>query len=140
MTSTHRVYVHGLLAVALLVLPTVLLSAERRANSARDAAHGAGETVEMFAAMNSKDIEVTLIPKDETESRVIIKNNTDQPLERQAARRLCRRAGAGSARRRAAAAELAAALRRRRANKASAAAWAVAWAAAWAAAWVAAWA
>lgn len=80
MTSTPRVYVHGLMAAALLVLPTVLLSAERRASSAREAARGAGETVEMFAAMNSKDIEVRLIPKDETESRVIIKNNTARRL------------------------------------------------------------
>ena len=80
MTSIPRVYVHGLMAAALLVLPTVLLSAERRASSAREAARGADETVEMFAAMNSKDIEVRLIPKDETESRVIIKNNTARRL------------------------------------------------------------
>ena len=34
----------------------------------------------MFAAIESKDIDVKLIPKDDKESRVIIKNNTRKPL------------------------------------------------------------
>jgi hypothetical protein len=37
-------------------------------------------TVEMFAAMQNGDIDVKLIPKDATEARVLIKNNTKQPL------------------------------------------------------------
>jgi hypothetical protein len=37
-------------------------------------------TVEMFAAMEANEIEVKLIPKDDTEARVIIKNNTKKPL------------------------------------------------------------
>lgn len=37
-------------------------------------------TVEMFAAMQSGDIDVKIIPKDATEARVLIKNNTKQPL------------------------------------------------------------
>lgn len=34
----------------------------------------------MFDGIDSKAIEVRLIPKDETEARVVIKNNTDEPL------------------------------------------------------------
>ncbi len=40
----------------------------------------ANQTVEMFAAMQSGDIDVKIIPKDDTEARVLIKNNTKQPL------------------------------------------------------------
>ncbi|MBI3837551.1 MAG: hypothetical protein HY288_06425 [Planctomycetia bacterium] len=40
----------------------------------------AAESVDMFDAMKAHDIDVKLIPKDERESRVIIKNNTGKPL------------------------------------------------------------
>ena len=36
--------------------------------------------VEMFSAMKSGDIEVKLIPRNESEARVLIKNKTDKPL------------------------------------------------------------
>jgi hypothetical protein len=80
MTSTKRLWVHAAMLAAVLVIPAVLLSAERRAaRNSREAAPAA-DVVEMFAAMRANDIDVKLIPKDETESRVIIKNNTQKPL------------------------------------------------------------
>ncbi len=39
-----------------------------------------GETVELFAAMDTGQLEVKLIPKDVKQATVIIKNKTDQPL------------------------------------------------------------
>jgi len=69
----------GLLLVA-LVIPALLVSAERR--NAKKPSDPAAEapSVEMFAAIESKEIEVKLIPKDSAESKVLIKNNTKQPL------------------------------------------------------------
>jgi hypothetical protein len=79
MKSNMRLSIQTGFWLALLVLPAVLLSAERRAvKSAADVQPAA--TVEMFAAMKSRDIDVKLIPKDDTESRVIIKNNTQKAL------------------------------------------------------------
>src|SRR5690349_19310689 len=62
------------------MLPALLVAAERRtARVTRDAV-AAADTVEMFAGMKAGDIDVKLIPKDDTESRVMIKNNTKRPL------------------------------------------------------------
>ncbi len=83
--------------IVVVCLPALLIGAERRAataaarakasaaaeQAAADAADDAdapANTVELFAAMKSKDIEVKFIPKDDREARVIIKNNTKQPL------------------------------------------------------------
>ena len=81
------------LGLCVLCLPALTFGAERRATSgvARDkAATAAAEAddesdaatpaVEMFAAIKSGDIEVKFIPKDDREARVMIKNNTKQPL------------------------------------------------------------
>jgi hypothetical protein len=38
------------------------------------------QTVEMFAAMEKGDIAVKLIPKDSTQSKIVIENKTDKPL------------------------------------------------------------
>jgi hypothetical protein len=64
--------------VALALLPAVLLAAPR--NSASDSNNLPGETVDMFVAIQQGQIDVRLIPKDSTQSRVFITNKTDQPL------------------------------------------------------------
>ena len=51
---------------------------EQAADDAEDAA--TAKSVELFAAMQAKEIDVKFIPKDDHEARVIIKNNTKQPL------------------------------------------------------------
>lgn len=78
MSSNMRLWVQSGIWVGLLVVPALLLSAERR--SQRTATDAAAPAVDMFAAIESKDIDVKLIPKDDKESRVIIKNNTRKPL------------------------------------------------------------
>jgi hypothetical protein len=67
------------LAVSLVLLPALARAAERRA-SKKTTPSPAARSVEMFDGINSNEIEVKLIPKDETEARVVIKNNTDEPL------------------------------------------------------------
>lgn len=75
MTSSLRISLgFGLL---LLVPALALVAAERRVDKNTAPA---GDAVEMFAAMKSKEIEVKVIPKDETELRVMITNNTRKPL------------------------------------------------------------
>src|SRR5260221_1710305 len=69
----------GLLG-SILVLPAILISAERRRAKDVPEVAAATETVEMFRAMDSKDIEVKVIPKDEKELRVFFRNNTNKPL------------------------------------------------------------
>ncbi|HTM54389.1 MAG TPA: hypothetical protein VL175_10185 [Pirellulales bacterium] len=78
MSSNMRLWVQIGIWVGLLVVPALLLSAERR--SQRAPTDAAAPAVDMFAAIESKDIDVKLIPKDDKESRVIIKNNTRKPL------------------------------------------------------------
>jgi hypothetical protein len=62
-----------------LALPVAALAADRSVKNL-SAPKPQYRTVEMFAAMDAKEIEVRLIPKDATESRILIKNNTKQPL------------------------------------------------------------
>jgi hypothetical protein len=69
----------ALLACVVLV-PAYLVAAERRAAKSARVAGPVAESVDMFDAMKSQDIDVKLIPKDDKESRVLIKNNTDKPL------------------------------------------------------------
>lgn len=54
------------------------LAAERLALGAQSKTPG--EQVEMFAAMKAGDLDVKVIPKDDTELRVMIKNNSKKPL------------------------------------------------------------
>jgi hypothetical protein len=68
----------GLLA-ALVALPAVLLAADFKIKNLRKPTT-TDATVEMFDAIKSNEIDVTLIPKDSTEARVIVKNNTKKPL------------------------------------------------------------
>ena len=49
-------------------------------HTAPRAAAAPNEQVEMFSAMEKGDIDVTFIPKNDREARVILKNNTKRPL------------------------------------------------------------
>jgi hypothetical protein len=71
-----------LVSVSVLLLATALTAAERRGRRAAKIGqqNPAAETVEMFAAMEKGDISVQLIPKDSTESQILIKNKTKKPL------------------------------------------------------------
>jgi hypothetical protein len=77
---TLRSSTRALVIVALLALPLALSAAER---VSKNAAAGGGEpaqTVEMFAAIKSQEIEVSFVPKDSSEARVVIRNKTKKPL------------------------------------------------------------
>ncbi|MCA9228509.1 MAG: hypothetical protein KDA47_22990, partial [Planctomycetales bacterium] len=52
----------------------------KAANRASDDSAEAATQVELFQAIENGDIEVTMIPKDATQSTVLIKNNTKKPL------------------------------------------------------------
>ena len=80
MTKSIKRCMGAALFVALVASPLVLVSAERRtARLAREAAQKA-DTVELFAAIDAKAIEVSFVPKDSTEAKVTIKNKTGKPL------------------------------------------------------------
>jgi len=69
-----------LASIALLfATPAVALAADDGVKNL-GAPSKSNQTVEMFAAMQNGDIDVKIIPKDATEARVLIKNNTKQPL------------------------------------------------------------
>jgi hypothetical protein len=67
------------LFVSLAALPAVLVAADRGVKNLRKPSTD-DRTVELFAAIESKEIDVKLIPKDDTEARVIVRNNTNKPL------------------------------------------------------------
>jgi len=70
-----------LVSVTALLLATTLAAAERRGRLTKIGEYIANaETVEMFAAIKNGDIAVKLIPKDSTQSQVLIENKTDKPL------------------------------------------------------------
>ncbi len=79
MTSSARYWIRTGLCVSLLAIPAAAFSADRGTKNLRKP-NPADRTVEMFAAIDAQDIEVRLIPKDDTESRVLIKNKTKKPL------------------------------------------------------------
>ena len=71
----------GLIATIVLLLPTLLMAADRKGKKLKPGVFNPShETVEMFAAIEAEQIEVKLIPKDSTECRVMIRNKTEQPL------------------------------------------------------------
>ena len=73
--------VRCLCSVLALLLATTLAAAERRGRLAKIGQYiPDGQTVEMFAAIEKGDIAVQLIPKDSTQSQVLITNKTDKPL------------------------------------------------------------
>ena len=66
---------------AVLLLAATALAAENRPRPAKIGEYNPdAQTVEMFAAMEKGDIAVKLIPKDSTQSKIIIENKTDEPL------------------------------------------------------------
>jgi hypothetical protein len=67
------------LLTSLLALPGWLLAADRSVKNLHKP-NPDDRTVELFEAIEAKEIEVKLIPKDDTEARVLIKNNTKKPL------------------------------------------------------------
>ena len=79
MISSMQNWLRVGLLTSLLTLPGLLLAADRSVKNLREP-NPDDRTVEMFAAIEAKDIEVKLIPKDDTEARVLIKNNTKKPL------------------------------------------------------------
>jgi hypothetical protein len=64
-------------ATLLLLAPLVATSADA---PRRTAAKTPAEVVELFAGMESGDLEVKVIPKDSTEGTITIKNKTGKPL------------------------------------------------------------
>jgi hypothetical protein len=68
-------------SIAALLVATTLLAAEGRGRPAKIGQYDPNaQTVEMFAAIEKGDIAVKLIPKDSKESRILIENKTDKPL------------------------------------------------------------
>lgn len=63
-------------AALVLCLPLFAIAASPK----KPAAKAPAQTVDLFDAMKSGDIEVKLIAKDSTEGNVTIKNKTDKPL------------------------------------------------------------
>ena len=80
MTLRSRTWL-SVLAV-LLMVPALLLAATKKPSIAKGSAKPdpKAETVEMFAAMESGDIDVKLIPKNAEEARILVTNNTKKPL------------------------------------------------------------
>lgn len=67
--------------VALALVPALVMAADRPGKVPKPGQFNPDhETVEMFAAIEKGQIGVKLIPKDSTESRVLIENKTKQPL------------------------------------------------------------
>ena len=79
--------IHGLhgsrlsLAVALVLLPTLALGADRLKKVPKPGQYNPDhKTVEMFEAIENGAIGVKLIPKDSTQCRMMIENKGDKPL------------------------------------------------------------
>ena len=74
------------LLVALLLAPVLAVAAGRQNADRQNKAPKFGQfnpqhdTVEMFAATRKGQIDVKLIPKDSTQSRLLIENKTNKPL------------------------------------------------------------
>jgi hypothetical protein len=78
--STHnRLLSLFCLAIAVILIPALSIAAEGRVSKSGGGEMNA-ETVEMFSAIEKGQIAVKLIPKDSTQSRVMIENKTDKPL------------------------------------------------------------
>jgi len=70
----------ALVAVVVLLVPTLVSAAERRKVPKPGQYNPDNQTVEMFKAIDDGQIAVTLIPKDSTQSQVMIENKTQTPL------------------------------------------------------------
>jgi hypothetical protein len=76
MVCAHAIRRCLLLAFIVVLVPAVASAAGRKPAKAAPA----GETVEMFRAIESGQISVRMIPKDATEATLFITNKTKQPL------------------------------------------------------------
>jgi len=73
--------VGSLVCAAGLLIPALVWAAGPvKSSPVASGAASAVETVEMFSAIEQGQIQVTLIPKDSTQCRVLINNKTDRPL------------------------------------------------------------
>jgi hypothetical protein len=70
----------GAVVASLVLLAAMAVGAERRTSKRAKPAAPQGRSVELFAAMKSKEIEVSFVPRDEYEARVTITNKTKEPL------------------------------------------------------------
>ncbi len=68
------------LALTVALVLAVGLSAGERTKGGASSRAPAGETVEMFAAIEQGQIEVRLTAKDSTQCTVAVRNKTDKPL------------------------------------------------------------
>ncbi len=77
--TTLRTVLGGGLVAGLLALSTAAGAAERRDEKTSPSADAAN-AVDLFDAIESKSVDVKLIPKDATEANVMIANKTGKPL------------------------------------------------------------
>ncbi len=70
----------SLTAACLAMTSLTLLGAEKKPRLKLGQYNPEHETIELFAGMDSGEIEVKFIPRDSTEAQVIIHNKTDKPL------------------------------------------------------------
>ena len=77
--AAKQAWVRSGLLLALLMLPALALAADRNTKNLRPA-NPDDRTVELFDALDAGEIDVTLIPKDAAQARLLIKNNTQRPL------------------------------------------------------------
>jgi len=68
------------LAALIACCTTAALAAERRPRPRAGQFNPDHETIEMFAGAEAGQLELKFIPRDDKEARLLIKNNTDQPL------------------------------------------------------------
>ena len=66
--------------LAMLVAIPLLLSAERSSSQDKQQAAPVGDSVELFSGIESGDIDVKFVAKNDRDGQVRIKNNTDRPL------------------------------------------------------------
>jgi hypothetical protein len=64
--------------LAVVLLPAMLLAAERRTSRARP--KPVHQQVELFAGIKSGQLKVRMYPRDSREARIVIENKTRQPL------------------------------------------------------------
>ena len=67
-------------AVVVALVPVLAFAADRKAKPKYGEFNPDDQTVEMFQAMDAGQIDVTLIPKNSKQCRVMIENKSDKPL------------------------------------------------------------
>lgn len=65
------------MATALVLMLTATMAARRNARAPQESA---GQSVDLFSAIEQGQLDVKVIPKDATQMRVMLTNKTDQPL------------------------------------------------------------